>query len=302
MENLPFEHDDCGRHDIKVETVTEQLLFSTLRIVATREDGTDSLGTGFIVFHQWAPDAKGPFLVTNKHVVQGTTSGHLTFTAMDVSAEELSPALGNSTSINVSNGNWQWTGHPSDDIDVTVLSLAPILTLLRLGTEKPFYKSIPTEMAPGHVELESLDAVEEVLFVGYPSGIFDQANNLPIFRKGITATPPSIDYDAMPIFLIDASVFPGSSGSPVFIYNTGPWSTREGVPMVGRRVIFLGILGSVYHREDNNSLRLEEIIASVRPFVRTTQMIDLGIVYKARTVLETIEHLLRQHGELVRTA
>ena len=27
-------------------------------------------------------------------------------------------------------------------------------------------------------------------------------------------------------------------------------------------------------------------------------MIDLGIVYKARTVVETIEHLLRERGEL----
>ena len=27
-------------------------------------------------------------------------------------------------------------------------------------------------------------------------------------------------------------------------------------------------------------------------------MIDLGVVYKARTVVETIEHLLRHYGEL----
>lgn len=289
----------AGERQIKVETATEQLLFSTLRIVATREGGLESVGTGFIVYHEWAQDAKGPFLVTNKHVVQETTTGHLTFTQMDNSTEELLPAFGSSTSISLSGAMWQWTGHPSDEIDVAVLPLAPTLAELRRGIEKPFYKSISTQIMVGRSELASLDAVEEVIFVGYPSGIFDQINNLPIFRKGITATPPSVDYEGMPIFLIDASVFPGSSGSPVFIYNNGYWSTRDGTPMVGQRIFCLGVLGKVYYNEDNNVLRLEEVLASVRPIVKTTQMIDLGIVYKSRTVIETIEEFLRQHGELL---
>ena len=291
----------AGGNNIKVETVAEQLLFSTLRIVAIKKDGSDSIGTGFIVEHKWAEDKAGPFLITNKHVIRDTVSGGLTFTLADGSSEESSPALGRSTSINLTERAWQWFGHPSDDIDVAVMPLAATIKHLRRGAELPFYMSIPTDMIPGHPDLESFDAVEEVLFVGYPSGIFDLANNLPIFRKGITATPPSVNYHAKPVFLIDASVFPGSSGSPVFIYNNGSWRTRNGQLMAGQRFFLLGVLASVYLREDNNMLRLEEILASVRPIVRTTQMIDLGIVYKSQTVIETIEHLLRELGEFLPT-
>ena len=283
---------------MKVETIAEQLLFATLRIVAPRVDGPDSVGTGFIVSYRWTDDRQGPFLVTNKHVVQGTVLGNLSFTLEHRPGDDPEPYIGQSTSVSLGGGAWRWVEHPSKDIDLAALPLAPVRKHLAERNETPYYRSIPTDLIPGQDGLEDLDAVEEVLFVGYPSGIYDQANNLPIFRKGITATPVTVDYEGKPVFLIDASVFPGSSGSPVFIYNNGSWSTRGGQLMSGRRVLLLGVLGSVYRREDESSLRFEEVPAAVRPVVRTTQMIDLGIVYKARTVVETIDHLLRQRGEL----
>src|SRR5437763_136516 len=45
---------------------------------------------------------------------------------------------------------------------------------------------------------------------------------------GVTANPLQADYDGRPVFLIDASVFPGSSGSPVVICNQGGFATRQG--------------------------------------------------------------------------
>lgn len=51
--------------------------------------------------------------------------------------------------------------------------------------------------------------------VGYPDGIWDEFNNQPIVRRGITATHPKNDFNGKGEFLIDAVCFPGSSGSPV---------------------------------------------------------------------------------------
>ena len=82
---------------MKVETLAEQLLFSTTRIEAD-----PNVGTGFIVDHKWAEDKTGPFLVTNKHVVQGTKAGRLTFTISDNSSEVQRPLMGKSTSVTVS--------------------------------------------------------------------------------------------------------------------------------------------------------------------------------------------------------
>ena len=84
----------------------------------------------------------------------------------------------------------------------------------------------------------------------------------------------------------------------MFIYNNGPWSTRKGTTRGGVRVFFLGVLGSVYYREDDGSLKFEEIPTAVKPVIKTKEMIDLGIVYKSRTVVETIDHLLREYGEM----
>ena len=278
---------------MKVETLAEQLLFSTTRIEAD-----PNVGTGFIVDHKWADDKTGPFLVTNKHVVQGTKAGRLTFTISDNSSEVQRPLMGKSTSVTVSEVPWGWTGHPSEEVDVATLPLAPIVNHLREKGDTPFYKSIHTDIIPGQDALEDLDAVEEIMFVGYPSGIYDKVNNLPITRRGSTATPPSVDYEGKPVFLIDASVFQGSSGSPVLIHDNGSWRSRDGSLMSGQRLFLLGILGSVFYRETDGTLTFEEIPATVQPVVRTSQMIDLGIVYKARTIVETIEHLLRQRGEL----
>jgi len=55
--------------------------------------------------------------------------------------------------------------------------------------------------------------------VGYPIGLWDEKNNYPIFRKGITATHPANDYNGKSEFMIDAACFPGSSGSPVYIID-----------------------------------------------------------------------------------
>ena len=278
---------------MKVETLAEQLLFATLRIEAD-----PYVGTGCIVNHQWSEGKGGPFLVTNKHVIGGTQRGQLTFTIADQTPEGGRPSIGRSTSITVSGSAWQWTGHPSDDIDVAAMPLAPVVNHLEKQGDIPYYRSIQTDIIPGEEALEEFDAVEEVLFVGYPSGIYDRVNNLPIARRGSTATHPSVDYDGKPTFLIDASVFQGSSGSPVLIYDSGSWLSRTGQLMRGQRLYLLGILGSVYYRETDGSLTFEEIPAVVKPVVRTNQMIDLGMVYKARTIVETIEHLLSQRGEI----
>ena len=284
---------------MKVETVSEQLLFSTLRIETSlsEADAPSSIGTGFIVSHKWTGDKEGLFLITNKHVVRDAKTWHVTFTQADKANGTQGPSLGQWTRTRFS-GEWRWIGHPSDDIDITALPLASVMDQLREKGKRPYCRSIPTALIPDRDALEEFDAVEEVLFVGYPSGIYDSVNNLPIFRKGTTATPLSVDYDSRPIFLIDASVFPGSSGSPVMIYNRGGWTNRAGVSVNQPRLFFLGVLGAAFFREEDGSLQFEEIPTVVRPMIRTTQMIDLGVVYKARTVIETIEHLLRQYGEL----
>ena len=77
--------------------------------------------------------------------------------------------------------------------------------------------------------------------IGYPDAMADEKHNLPIVRRGITATDFKIDYEGRKEFLIDASIFKGSSGSPIVICNIGSFNNAEGKLCLGDRVLFLGV-------------------------------------------------------------
>ena len=106
-----------------------------------------------------------------------------------------------------------------------------------------FYRTFDETLIPNKEKLETLDAVEEILMIGYPNGLWDSVNNMPIVRKGITATDIKFDYEGRKEFLIDAACFPGSSGSPVLICNVGGYRDKQGNLNWGSpRIFLLGIL------------------------------------------------------------
>ncbi len=272
---------------MRTETPAEQLLYATVRIETEGYNPNDKgAGTAFIFGLE---GEKGAFLclVTNKHVVKGAKVGRFFFTQR----KNDKPDVGKRFDIVIDNFEQSWYGHPDPEIDVAAMPLVPLLEAIKRQGNDVFFRYLSQTLIPTEAQLAELDALEEILFIGYPSGIYDTANLLPVFRRGITATPIQIDYEGKPIFLVDASVFPGSSGSPVLIYNLGGYTSRKGFT-VGTRVFFLGIITQVVYREEQGQLEFANIPTALVPIVRTREMIDLGVVYKARTVVETVQRLL----------
>ena len=93
----------------------------------------------------------------------------------------------------------------------------------------PDYVGIPQDLIPTTAQLNDLNGRMKFTMVGYPNGLWDTKNDLPIIRRGITATPAFRDYCGRDEFLIDAACFPGSSGSPVFILNQGLHTTSGAI-------------------------------------------------------------------------
>jgi len=94
---------------IEVLTPTEQLMHSTVMIRSKDAKGNQSAGTGFI-FNLFNHNGQGvPVLVTNKHVVSGSTEGSLVFT--EANAEGL-PKYGSNISFSVTDFSKAWTEHP----------------------------------------------------------------------------------------------------------------------------------------------------------------------------------------------
>ena len=228
---------------MRQSTFAEQILFSTVRVETTRSDGKAYVGTAFVVRYE---EAEGRlFLVTNKHVVADMTSGDLFFTERQDDA----PVLGSKITVRMMGVAAQWTGHPDPMVDISVAPLDESFEFVSGRSGNMYFRAIPTSMFADSRRLQALDPLEEIIFVGYPVGLYDEYNLLQITRQGITATHPSIDYQGRPIFLIDASVFPGSSGSPIFLHKPG--LSLDGHQLsLKRSHVFLGVVAESMVLED----------------------------------------------------
>jgi hypothetical protein len=112
-----------------------------------------------------------------------------------------------------------WIFHPDPKIDLAIMPIAGLFRhLLQLG-KRVYYTSISSSSIPQNEEWEKFIVLEDILVIGYPNALMDTVNNLPIFRKGTAATHPNIPYEGKDEFLVDVGVYPGSSGSPVFLLN-----------------------------------------------------------------------------------
>lgn len=270
------------------KTIAEQLFFTTVRIDTIARNGAPGSGTGFFFSHKIGEE-NYPFVVTNKHVVEGMNEGALTF----LQRRDAAPILGNGFRLRIDNWAQVWFGHPDPNVDIAICPFAPLEAHVKHQHNVDlFYRYVSNDMIPTPQQISELDAVESVTFIGYPNGVWDSKNLLPVARRGSTASPLEVDFEGSPRFLVDASVFGGSSGSPVFILNQGSWATKDGGLVAGSRLHFIGVVAAVFYRTHLNQIIPVPIPTQVQPMAQQQEMIDLGIVFKARTVVETIEAFL----------
>ena len=230
---------------MNIEDISTQLLFTTYPIWIDRENKQNSFGTGFI-FNYKAEEGKFiPFLITNYHVVENATRIITEF----VRAEDNKPQTKNR--IKVELDSKKFLSFSNKVLDISAIPIAPITNQILQSGTNIFYRVIDNNIIPKKDQLSELSAIEEITFIGYPNGIYDTENMLPIVRRGITATPIWNDFNNQKKFLIDAGVYPGSSGSPVFIFNQGSFSTNQGL-VVGSRLMFIGMLSESVARVNNN--------------------------------------------------
>lgn len=269
----------------------ESLMYSTLRIIVEYPDGNSGVGTGFLVLF----NHKGtiaPSLVTNRHVLEGASRLGLVAHVGELVNGKNTPS-GKSVLLWKDIGPGLVYYHPNEDIDLCALSFA-VMQEHAMAQGFLLYAQFIDEswlLEPG--DAADLDMMNDVYMVGYPTGIWDQANNFPIFRKGVTATHPAIDFNDRPITVIDMACYPGSSGSPVILD--------------GECVRVLGVLtaGPKWHAP--GKVLTPGVPEEDIPPTLTPVMMHLGFVIKARMVLDLGDAIrarfpsrLAQDGKLLR--
>lgn len=226
---------------MNLKDVSTQLLFTTIPIVVERDEGDPISGTGFFysIPLKDKPNQTVPFIVTNRHVVE--TGKQAFFEFIERSGAE--PKLGSPIRAVVPRD--ALTKFISPTADLAAVPVGEFMSQLEQNQKPVFMRAISPDLIPKPDVLESLAAVEDVTFIGYPGGLRDTKNLLPLIRRGITATPVWSDFQGEPVFLVDAGVFPGSSGSPVFLLNQGTYVTPGGLS-IGNRLLFLGVLSEAF--------------------------------------------------------
>jgi V8-like Glu-specific endopeptidase len=180
-----------------------------------------------------------------------------------------------------------WRKHPDNDVDLCAMPIAPFVNMAVEKGQNLFYIPFDVSILPSEKQLNELTAMEEILMVGYPNGIWDQINNKPIFRKGITATNPTLDYNGKKEFLIDAACFPGSSGSPVLIFNEGGYRDKNGTLHLGSsRVILIGVLYAGPQHTTTGEIKIINVPVSQVPVAISKIPNNLGLVIKAERIKE----------------
>lgn len=267
-----------------VNSLSKKLLFNTIRVDTVLDDGSEGSGTAFVVSHAHKRGTH-TFIVTNRHLVEGVRSGGLVFTQK----RNGQPDIGRRFQLNIEDFPHAWFLHPDPEVDLAVVPMRPLEQAARDQGVELYYHVIDSRLCPDAATVRALDALEEVLFVGYPSGVWDHVNLMPIMRRGTTATPMILDFEGRPEFLIDAAVYPGSSGSPVFLYQPDFMRPNQST---GRKFLFAGVIAAVFFREESNQLVPAPVPAANHATVTSSEMIDLGLVIKSKAVLDVIEAYL----------
>lgn len=276
----------------------EQLTYSTVRIECTLSDGNTSCGTGFFMQLLREGDRHIPVIVSNKHVIHGARLGRIHFT---FEAANGGPDHGSHQRYEIDNFEDQWITHPNPDVDLAILPLSEILRAVNASTGRTcFYKAVDTSFIPSLNERKTYSSMEDVVMIGYPNGIWDQVNNLPVIRRGITATHVKTRWNGRDEFLTDIASFPGSSGSPVLLANIGSYVDEKGdINMGVSRIRLLGVhYAGAQHRADG-TIEIVTVPTDTRPVPVTMIPNNIGVVINSERILD-FEPLLIKMMQQVR--
>lgn len=259
---------------MKPESISEQMMYNTVRLVTNNGCGTGSF------FNFKIGEQAVPIIITNKHVINNNCNELTTF------------FLHTADKNNEPNGNIEinykthWIFHKNKDICYCYAN--PLFEMVMQKFEKNIYLIANDEsIVPSIEKLQDLSALEELVMVGYPIGLWDSRNNFPIFRKGYTACHPAIDFNEDGIGLADMACFPGSSGSPIYILNDGGYKDRKGNIYMGTsRLMLIGYLYAGPHYTAQGDLIIQTIPTQQKISTSTPVMANLGYYIKASEILE----------------
>lgn len=246
IDTVPFL---CGRHKIHIMFQHHNVdpLYATTTQIKFPND--DAHGTGF--FYNQAGET---YLITNRHVIRDEEEGHTPdlFRFFIRGHHDLRELSWIDCSIENGESN-DWFAHSHyPDADVVAIPLDQTLsTLSDIGNE------VTGSLAFSENELmqddERIRGGKSALIIGYPGTFVDRATYFPVIRDARIASPYGVQFNDQPLFITDARMHGGTSGSPVLADPSSLTRSPDGGLVIGgQRIALLGVHSATFKQPNVN--------------------------------------------------
>ncbi|WP_419933186.1 trypsin-like peptidase domain-containing protein [Candidatus Poriferisodalis sp.] len=254
-----------------------------------------SQATAFF-YNQFEPkDGDGPqwrrvietWLVTNRHaLLHQTAHTEMPANLVTFNLREYTGA-GTLKWVPIELDSDEWTDralfHPDPSVDIVAIRMSDLIAEgVKIGANYMSTWGLSAEKFAGQNNIE-INTASDVLVVGYPDGFYDKANVFPIIKSGVIASRWGMHFEGNPYFLIDAKLFPGSSGSLVISKPTNT-VMKNGRMLYSQEKQFalLGVFSGTYQYAEP-AVQVGNLSISV------TAGYDLGIVWYAEHIETTVQ-------------
>lgn len=221
------------------------------------------------------------FLVTNRHVVEDR-SGFLVRFNQGAAAEWYQVDLIDD------DGSALWHGHGDAQCDIAAVSI-DVAPLRAAGAEFRFLSADTIWAYQSQRDELRISAGDSVFVLGFPLGLAGTERSYVIVRGGMVARWDDEIVAQTKSFLIDANIFPGNSGGPVFICPSA--MSIQGTKAV-ERAWLIGIVSGYIPYED-----LAVSQQTGEPRMMLVENSGLASVVPLHLLQEVLEPLIQETSE-----
>lgn len=247
------------------------LTMTTITYAIVRNNGKEHLAQGSAFYYNEVnptkPEETGPqwyeinkqWLVTNRHVVLPIVNG------VECVPDEFIFCLRECKNGTISWKQIKFSGnellanlklHPQKYVDVALIDISSCMkNIFRdIADKKENNIMLPTAISnlnlPQNQPMQ-IEVTSDIVVASYPKGFYDDKNKFPIVKSGIIASGWGLNFKGLPIFQIDAQLFPGSSGGLVISKPTNI-AVIDDIPKYSttKQFVLLGIYSGEFPRKE----------------------------------------------------
>lgn len=235
------------------------------------------IGTGFFVIRKVNENQCKPFLVTNKHVLEGHSA-----IVMRMKEKE-SDTLIVVEAITKNGDTILYHIHDNPNIDIAVLPLDGNV-IMQNNLEFPSFDIDNNALSSMELRASGVDDGSLVYMLGFTMGRVNKTSDAPICRLGCIARIDEAQIREEQNILIDIQNFPGNSGSPII--NKPEVIHIKGTPNLDRCVL-VGIIHSYLPYEDKLISAQTKKVVEIR-----TENSGLAYAHPVEYITEIIDKIV----------